>query len=238
MPQHPIWLPNAGESTKADMNGYAQNDQVRTIGAGGRQDWASPEISFGLAEKWVIEIKRFWAQRRFDMIELAKVVYAAKRELLYGQWTHLLKSRRIPFAKRTAEMLVVIAKGLGRLDAQSCAHLPSALNSLYHLAQLEQAVLVSLIAEGTIHPALTISEAKGLLAEYKPQRNGSQRQLHVKRRLSTFREFVFTTLSDWTPEERALAKAELLELAEQVGAPMKWCLPNQNRRHFLQETVL
>src|SRR2546427_53697 len=62
---------------------------------------------------WIAEIQRQFAHGKSATLELAITVCAAKRQLHYGDWTAILKSGRLPFRKRRAEMLVVIGNGLG-----------------------------------------------------------------------------------------------------------------------------
>src|SRR5437867_7755284 len=82
---------------------------------------------------------------------------------------------------------------LGRAKrARSCA-LPSAQKTLYHLARLDRGVLLSLISQGTIRPALTVWQAQDLMALHKPLSNRRSPRSQVKQRLSKFKNFVKST---------------------------------------------
>ena len=160
-------------------------------------------------------IKKVWSQGAGNSIELARVVWDARRQLLHGQWEHVLKS--LPFSKRKANMLVTIGKELGWAIGQIFAQLPVGWSILYQLAQLSRAVFERMVKEGAIHPKLTLREAKELLARFKgrPSPRHSPKG-GVKYRLQQFRIYVRRTLSQWKPEERAAARTELTRLLELV----------------------
>jgi hypothetical protein len=87
------------------------------------------------------------------------------------------------------------------------------------LAQLDLKVLAELIAEGKIHPALTTNEARnlrdllsGMKNRHRPGRSRAQK------RLSSFKDFVRSTLNNWTAEERDLVHDELLRLAREIAS--------------------
>src|SRR6185503_6503755 len=115
----------------------------------------TPVVQSGLPSisEWVTEINPQCEREKGGAIELAKMLYAAKRQLQKGQWTELWKSGLIPFR-------------------QTSAHLPSGRNILYQLARLDRPVLENLIADGAVHRALTLSQARALVAKF----NGSDRK--------------------------------------------------------------
>jgi len=166
---------------------------------------------------WIAEIQRQVTQGRSATLELAITVCAAKSRLHHGEWTAILKSGRLPFRKRKAEMLFVIGKGLGWLTAHDRAQLPSAFRTLHCLARLDDATLVTLIAERTIHPRLTLRDAEQLVVGFGGHATEKSQKPNVKRRLQRLGDFVHTTLRAWQPEERALAKSELSRLIEEIA---------------------
>ncbi len=167
--------------------------------------------------EWIGEIQRQFAQGRSATLELAITVSTAKSRLHHGEWTAILKSGRLPFRKRRAEMLVVIGNGLGWLSAHDRAHLPSAFRTLYCLAGIERAALQVSIADGAIHPGLTLRDAEQLVARFGGQAKEQTQKVNVKRRLQRFGDFVRATVSDWQPEERELANRELSRLIEEIN---------------------
>jgi hypothetical protein len=172
------------------------------------------------SEGWADEIMRQFALGQSSTMELARSICAAKSQLHYGQWTQMWKSGRIPFSKRKGEMLAVIGKNLAPLDAQTSAHLPWGWNILYCLAQLNRKALEQLVEQGTIHPGLTLREARELLAQIQG-RSDKPGKSKVRQRLQRFSDFVRDTINDWQPEEREAAKIELSRLIEQIDALLR-----------------
>lgn len=152
------------------------------------------------------------------MMEMAKVVLAARHRLRYGEWSKLWQSGRMPFSKRKGEMLVVIGERLGCIDAQSFAHLPVGWSVLYWLARLQRGILTRLVEEGVIHPKLTLREARELVAKV----NGCSTQVSTKtsavqRRLRGFCRYVERTFAAWCPADREFARSELSRLIRQIS---------------------
>jgi hypothetical protein len=171
------------------------------------------------ASDWIGEINRAWSRGGTHTMELARVMVAARNRLRYGEWSGLWKSEQMPFAKRKGEMLVVVGDRLGWIDAQYIAHLPASWNVLYWLAKLREEIFRKLIEEGTIHPKLTLGEAKELVARFNGRRRKKKLAgINVKRRLRQFCEYVERTVSQWKPDDRKLAKQELTGLIEQIDA--------------------
>lgn len=102
------------------------------------------------------------------------------------------------------------------LNAQSFAHLPASWTTLYLLAQLDSKVLVELIGQKKIHPALTIQEASNLSSRAKTRHRPGRSQ--VQRRLASFKDFVRSTLNNWTAGEREIFRSELLQLDHEVAS--------------------
>jgi hypothetical protein len=167
---------------------------------------------------WIGEISKLWTRGAAHTLELALLVWEARKRLHDGQWTRLWQSGSLPFSKREAHMLSAIGKSLGWVNAQTFAYLPSGWSILYCLAQLEQETFAQLVKEGTIHPGLSLQKARQLLARLKGESNQHQQRINVKRRLRQFADFVRNTANDWQPEERDLVKIELTRLIEQIGA--------------------
>jgi hypothetical protein len=130
-----------------------------------------------------------------------------------------------PVALWRAPLLVLIWRGLGELDAHTCSHLPASWRTLYLLAQLDPKVLLDLIGEDKIHPGLTIQEARALLTRAEDRQRGRRPQ--VQRRLASFKDFIHSTLIEWTAAERDHVRAELLKLAHELAsnAPVTQCEP-------------
>jgi len=168
---------------------------------------------------WTCEIKRIWSRGSANTLELAKVVCAARTQLHRGQWAKLWKSDEMPFSKRKADILVVIGRRWGMVTAQTCAHLPAGWNILYQLAQLAPAIFENLLQAGTIHPKLTLREAKDLVALFNGSKDGNSRSVNIRERLQRFTQFVRAIVYELDPEARQLVTNELTLLIEQISNP-------------------
>ena len=146
---------------------------------------------------WLAEINEVCERGRSHNLELARVVYAAKCELRFGQWTQM--ASQFPFARRKGYLLLAVGKGLGNLKVHDRALLPSALKTLYLLSQLDPTVLLHLIGQGAIHRGLTVADVEELLALGTTKSKASPRRVSVKRHLSKFEAFFRKNLRDWTP---------------------------------------
>src|SRR5207249_1467269 len=104
------------------------------------------------AEHWCREIRNLWTKRATNTLELARMVCQARQSLRYGVWGRMWASRQSPFSKRTADKLVSIARNLGRLDENNCAHLPTGWNTPYWLSLLGAETVELCIKQGAIHP--------------------------------------------------------------------------------------
>jgi len=174
---------------------------------------------------WEARINHLFARGRAGVLDLARVVCSTKSALPRGQWTQLWKSGRLPFSKRKGEMLTVIGRHLGALNAQTFARLPCGWSVLYHLAQLPGPVLENLVQDGTVHPALTLKEAKELLARLRGQTPRLTRRSNVIQRLRRFQEFVRTTFHDWPLSDQRFVATELRVLADELASA-----PHQDAR--------
>lgn len=169
---------------------------------------------------WVDEINLLWARGPACTIELGRTVAAAKCQLPRGGWSQMWrKPYSAPFGKRKGEMFARIGKNLGHLTAQTSAQLPRGWTILYHLALLDRPTLDNLLGDGTIHPKLTLAEAESLVASFRGKPvDAKSKDVNVKLRLKNLEEFVLDTLSEWSVEDRELARPKLIELAERIGA--------------------
>jgi hypothetical protein len=130
-----------------------------------------------------------------------------------GLWSDLWRSPRLPFSKRKAEMLVSIGQVLGALNAKNSAHLPTAWNTLYHIAQLGQELARQLITEGRIHPRMALREARNLAKQYGSKTvHQSRAPSTLRRRLNRFSDFLLTHSAGWTTDDCEFVRAELQRL--------------------------
>jgi hypothetical protein len=181
------------------------------------------------ADGWIDKISRAWARGPANTLALARLLHQARQSVKHGQWSHLWRSPRIPFSKRKAEMLVTVGEVLGGVTAKNSAHLPSAWNTLYYIAQLGQTLTEQLIAEGRIQPRLLLREARELVAEHKPEGVRKSRTAStLKRRLDRFSNFVLAHAANWSLAECQLVRAELKRLLKAVSPKSNNLVNNPN----------
>src|SRR5262245_46332460 len=114
------------------------------------------------SDEWLGEIRRLYARGKEGTFQLAYAVHSAKSRLRRGEWARLWRSGNVPFAKSKGEMLAKIGQQFGIPNVQAFACLPSGWSILHQLARLDRAKIDELIETGTIHPALTYTEARDL----------------------------------------------------------------------------
>ncbi len=194
-------------------------------------DW-TPEVNGNLQRgknitpaDWENAIQQCCVRGTTHTLDLARIVFAARKALPHGEWARLWRAGRIAFSKRKAEMLAVVGRGLGDLNAQTFAHLPSGWSTLYYLARLARPFLNSLIADGTIHLALTLMEAKALLARFNGRPDQPAKCQNVRHRLRQFKHFVRATSETWNAAERDFVRAELQELAVHLESQSRSATP-------------
>lgn len=164
---------------------------------------------------WIGQITRAWSRGGIQTMELARLVSTARKQMCYGEWTALWQSGEMPFSKRKGEMLVVIGERMREGDAKTIARLPTGWSVLYWLARLEWKTLKKLVEQGTVHPKLTLQEAKRLAL--KPRSRPAKSLSTITRRLNQFRNYVQRTLGDWRMEDRELATKELARLIQEIS---------------------
>src|SRR6266496_1619073 len=122
-----------------------------------------------------------------------------------------------PFSKRKGDVLVAIGRRWGEADEQTYARLPIGWNILYQLAKLEPAFFDRLLQAGTIHPGLTLREAKELLARFKGGNRARSRKTKIKAYLRRLAQFIAST-RDWQSEERVIVTEALTRHVEEMRA--------------------
>jgi hypothetical protein len=116
-------------------------------------------------------------------------------------------------------MLATVGKGLEWVNTQAFAHLPSGWSVLYQLAQLSRSAFEHLLQEGSIHPKMTLREARELLARFKGRRIArTARQTGLQHRLRQLRLYVRRTLDRRGPKERQQIRKKLIGLLELIDA--------------------
>ena len=168
---------------------------------------------------WIGEINTIWAKGTSNTLELARIVFRARRTMRCGAWAQMWRSKQLPFAISKAKMLIRIGKHLGDLDGQTFGHLPSGWSILYELSKLPRALFEEFVGNKWIHPGLKLREAKALVARLRGKPTEARtRKANVRRWLRRSAEFLRNSVSDWDPDERELATEELTRFIEQIAA--------------------
>src|SRR6266404_3915661 len=70
------------------------------------RDCDEAKTGFASATDWIGEINRICALGATNTLELARIVFRARRTMRYGAWARMWRSKRLPFAISKAKMLV------------------------------------------------------------------------------------------------------------------------------------
>jgi hypothetical protein len=199
-----------------------QPEILMTCGERRLMDSAAAGDRITLTVHWTDEIQQAWAKEGVNTLALARVVQSARRSLQRGDWSRLWELGEVPFSRRKAQMLLVIAKGLDRVNVQTFAQMPHGWSILYCLAQLTRTQLEDLIAEGLVHSRLKLSEARDLVRRFHSDKDRSSvKALNPTRRLEKLEAFIAATLDDWSPKQREWARAKLQEIVDDASASLK-----------------
>jgi hypothetical protein len=85
-------------------------------------------------------------------------------------WSQVLRSGRLPFAARTAQMLVRIGEHRLLADKRRVHQLPDSITVLNEIAALPHFFAERALSDGRIHPGTTLAEAKTLVAEVRAKK--------------------------------------------------------------------
>ena len=120
-------------------------------------------------EEWASRVTSAFTTSVSSIIEVGRVLRAAKRDLGHRRFLSIFKGRPgavqtpVPFGERTAQLYMKIA-GHAILSNPKCiSHLPPSLGTLAELARLEPVTVESYINLGRIHPEMTRVEAIALV---------------------------------------------------------------------------
>lgn len=108
---------------------------------------------------FVERITAQWNKQVEAILETGQLLIQAKGELLHGKFEEMV-GKELPFGRRTAQMLMVIAKNPVLSNAKYISHLPPSWGTLYDLAGLPESELIDLIERRAIRPDTERSDVK------------------------------------------------------------------------------
>ncbi|MCI0352315.1 MAG: hypothetical protein L0Z53_23095, partial [Acidobacteriales bacterium] len=109
------------------------------------------------------------------------------------------------------DMLVIIGRELGELDEQDLAQLPVHWSVLYEIALLGTAAAKRMVAEGVIHPGLSLREAQKL----RPRSARPGRSL-IERLIQRLEVRIHSAGREFSQAGRAECAATLKRLAADI----------------------
>jgi hypothetical protein len=109
--------------------------------------------------EWKTKISDAWQRSVGSVVEVGKLIRAAKTAL--GVSYNLLETE-LPFSPTVAAYLVKIAEHPVLSNPDNFSRLPSAYNTLYHLASVDEAKLIEQLDNGEITPDYGLASAKAL----------------------------------------------------------------------------
>jgi len=129
-------------------------------------------------------------------IDNGKSLTQCRGVLGYRRWGDFLRTAKLPFGEREAEMYIRIAANAALANPRNHAYLPTWMTSLYVLSSVTPEAIQRGLKSGEVHVRMSIAEAKRF-AEAQPS-------LHSRRR---FRRSGRGPSSDSPPEQAVVASA-------------------------------
>ena len=99
-----------------------------------------------------------WKKSVAAIIRTGRLLNEAKAELQDNDFTGL----KVPFSRRVSQMLRRIAGNVVLSDPANTCSLPASWRILYELTKLADNILRACIADGRIHPAITMKDVRRL----------------------------------------------------------------------------
>jgi len=115
------------------------------------------------AEQWAHKINTASARSVESILEIGRLLHAAKRDLAHGEFGRLFDERLIPFSQNTADRLMAIAGNPVLSNSAHVQNLPPSWGTLYELTKIPGPVLRNAIKDGIITPDIPRKAIAGLL---------------------------------------------------------------------------
>lgn len=162
-------------------------------------------------ENSINEVTTAYERYNHSAIELGGVLASIRNELKpIRKWTAFLKSKRLPFSRRKAEMLIAIHARFATTDAQMFAQMPSGWSVMYTLSSLSTDELKQAIASGELSYRTTLADARVLAGRPLSAPTGAESWANrVVNQLQS-------RAPEWSKTEREAVCAKLTAAAAQI----------------------
>lgn len=109
--------------------------------------------SSGVANPWSARIIAAFERTRAGFFEIGRLLVAAKADLPHGEFINMIE-RELPFGRRHAQALMLIAKDQRLTNARCISLLPASMGTLYELARLDDNTFNAMLRGGLINPSM------------------------------------------------------------------------------------
>jgi hypothetical protein len=148
---------------------------------------------------YVEQINARWQSCVTSIIDVGRLLLRAKDELGYGTF-HNMVEHRMPFGKRTAQMLMCIAEHPIIANQANHGSLPPSWRTLYELTTLPTETLQTMLADGRLNPHLERKDVAHI------RKTVTLNGVFLWPNLNIALNTVLTVMQLW-PEPKALAEA-------------------------------
>jgi len=107
-------------------------------------------------------IRNLYASSVEAIVATGRELVAAKAALAHGEFLAMVE-QDLPFGRRTAHMLMVIAENPFLANGNHGSHLPASWRTLYELTRVDEPVLAEALADGRISPDMQRKHVQALL---------------------------------------------------------------------------
>lgn len=125
---------------------------------------ASPAPVQDNASNWVAKITASWRAGFDSMLEVGRLLREAKAALPHGSFMAMVETQ-LPFKLRYAEVLMKIGDDARLTNPQHAAILPRSPATLHELQRLTPCEFDARVADGSIRPDMSRSQAKALVKD-------------------------------------------------------------------------
>jgi hypothetical protein len=180
----------------------------------------SPSMVETVLEDWIAIINQTYATAVADIIKTGQCLIRAKIELGHGHLGLLFRADRLRFSQRRAEVFMEIAKCPVLADPQHSANLPSAWSVLHILSQMPVLELMQALASGSVHPGMTLRQARHLAQKNNAPNRSVQStpcKFNSERRLGRLADYLWREVMLWPPDRLPELAESLNGIAEDIA---------------------